>query len=85
MVEFVCGVGGACLIAVDQDASGSAKSICLAIASAIGGGLSGIIDDLPISQLKNDRAILLAKVHATNYCTDDFFSNVMRCLLHNCN
>ena len=42
--EFVRGGGVPDLIAVHQDASGTAKSICLAYASAIGGGRSGIIE-----------------------------------------
>lgn len=42
--EFVRGGGIPDLIAVQQDASGMAKSICLSYASAIGGGRSGIIE-----------------------------------------
>ncbi len=42
--EFVRGGGVPDLIAVHQDASGTAKSICLSYASAIGGGRSGIIE-----------------------------------------
>lgn len=42
--EFVRGGGVPDLIAVHQDASGMAKAICLAYASAIGGGRSGIIE-----------------------------------------
>ena len=42
--EFVRGGGVPDLIAVHQDASGTAKAICLAYASAIGGGRSGIIE-----------------------------------------
>ena len=42
--EFVRGGGVPDLIAVQQDASGTAKSICLSYASAIGGGRSGIIE-----------------------------------------
>jgi ketol-acid reductoisomerase len=42
--EFVRGGGIPDLIAVHQDASGTAKSICLSYASAIGGGRSGIIE-----------------------------------------
>ena len=42
--EFVRGGGVPDLIAIHQDASGTAKSICLAYASAIGGGRSGIIE-----------------------------------------
>ncbi|MGZ5075294.1 MAG: ketol-acid reductoisomerase, partial [Methylobacter sp.] len=42
--EFVRGGGVPDLIAVHQDASGTAKSICLSYASAIGGGRSVIIE-----------------------------------------
>lgn len=42
--EFVRGGGVPDLIAVHQDASGTAKSVCLSYASAIGGGRSGIIE-----------------------------------------
>lgn len=42
--EFVKGGGVPCLIAVNQDASGSAKELALSYASAIGGGRSGIIE-----------------------------------------
>jgi ketol-acid reductoisomerase len=42
--EFVRGGGVPDLIAVHQDASGTAKEICLSYASAIGGGRSGIIE-----------------------------------------
>ncbi len=42
--EFVRGGGVPDLIAVQQDASGMAKAICLSYASAIGGGRSGIIE-----------------------------------------
>ena len=42
--EFVRGGGIPDLIAIHQDASGSAKAICLSYASAIGGGRSGIIE-----------------------------------------
>jgi len=42
--EFVRGGGVPDLIAVHHDASGTAKSICLSYASAIGGGRSGIIE-----------------------------------------
>jgi len=42
--EFVRGGGVPDLIAMHQDASGTAKSICLSYASAIGGGRSGIIE-----------------------------------------
>lgn len=42
--EYAKGGGVPCLIAVHQDASGSAKDIGLSYASAIGGGRSGIIE-----------------------------------------
>jgi ketol-acid reductoisomerase len=42
--EFVRGGGIPDLIAIEQDASGDAKAICLSYASAIGGGRSGIIE-----------------------------------------
>ncbi len=42
--EFTRGGGIPDLIAVHQDASGTAKAICLSYASAIGGGRSGIIE-----------------------------------------
>lgn len=42
--EFVRGGGIPDLIAVEQNASGKAKEICLSYASAIGGGRSGIIE-----------------------------------------
>jgi ketol-acid reductoisomerase len=42
--EFVRGGGIPDLIAIQQDASGTAKAICLSYASAIGGGRSGIIE-----------------------------------------
>ncbi len=42
--EFVRGGGVPDLIAVHQNASGTAKEICLSYASAIGGGRSGIIE-----------------------------------------
>ncbi len=42
--EFVRGGGVPDLIAIHQDPSGTAKSICLAYASAIGGGRSGVIE-----------------------------------------
>lgn len=42
--EFVRGGGVPDLIAVHQDASGTAKATCLSYASAIGGGRSGIIE-----------------------------------------
>ncbi len=42
--EFTRGGGIPDLIAIQQDASGTAKDICLSYASAIGGGRSGIIE-----------------------------------------
>ena len=42
--EFVRGGGVPDLIAIHQDPSGTAKAICLAYASAIGGGRSGVIE-----------------------------------------
>ncbi len=42
--EYMKGGGVPCLIAVHQDASGAAKDIGLAYASAVGGGRSGIIE-----------------------------------------
>ena len=42
--EFVRGGGIPDLIAIEQNASGKAKDICLSYASAIGGGRSGIIE-----------------------------------------
>ncbi len=42
--EFTRGGGVPDLIAIHQDPSGTAQSICLAYASAIGGGRSGIIE-----------------------------------------
>jgi len=42
--EYVRGGGVPCLIAVHQDASGSAKEVALAYASGVGGGRSGIIE-----------------------------------------
>jgi len=42
--EFVRGGGIPDLVAVQQDASGNAKSIALSYASAIGGGRTGIIE-----------------------------------------
>jgi len=42
--EFTRGGGIPDLIAIHQDASGTAKEICLSYASAIGGGRSGIIE-----------------------------------------
>jgi ketol-acid reductoisomerase len=42
--EYLKDGGVPCLVAIDQDASGSAKNIALSYAKAIGGGRSGIIE-----------------------------------------
>ncbi|WP_027390128.1 ketol-acid reductoisomerase [Chrysiogenes arsenatis] len=42
--EFVGGGGVPCLIAIEQDDTGKAKSLALSYASAVGGGRSGIIE-----------------------------------------
>ena len=42
--EYLRGGGVACLVAVQQDASGNAHDLALAYASAIGGGRSGVIE-----------------------------------------
>jgi ketol-acid reductoisomerase len=42
--EYLKGGGVPCLVAVHQDASGSALDLALAYASAIGGGRSGVIE-----------------------------------------
>jgi len=42
--EFARGAGVPCLVAVHQDASGSAMDLALSYGSAIGGGRSGIIE-----------------------------------------
>jgi len=42
--EYARGAGVPCLIAVEQDASGSAHEVGLSYASAIGGGRAGIIE-----------------------------------------
>ena len=42
--EFVAGRGIPDLIAIEQDASGTAKDICLSYASAVGGGRTGILE-----------------------------------------
>ncbi len=41
--QFVDGKGVPCLIAVEQDASGSAQALALSYAAAIGGGRAGVI------------------------------------------
>ena len=60
--EFVRGGGVPDLIAVHQDASGTAKAICLSYASAIGGGRSGIIEttfrDECETDLSGEQAVL---------------------------
>jgi ketol-acid reductoisomerase len=42
--EYVKGGGVPCLVAVDQDKTGTAKDIALSYASAVGGGRSGVIE-----------------------------------------
>src|SRR5215213_4535909 len=42
--EFVDGAGVPCLMAVHQDASGTARELVLAYASGIGGGRAGVIE-----------------------------------------
>jgi len=42
--EYLRGGGVPCLIAVERDASGNAHELCLAYASGLGGGRSGIIE-----------------------------------------
>ena len=42
--QYAAGKGVPCLIAVHADASGKAQDLCLAYASAIGGGRSGILE-----------------------------------------
>src|SRR6185369_9045428 len=42
--EYVRGAGVPCLLAINQDPTGNAKTIGLAYASAIGGGRAGIIE-----------------------------------------
>ena len=42
--EYLKGGGVPCLMAIHQDASGNAHDLCLAYASAVGGGRSGIIE-----------------------------------------
>jgi len=42
--EYLKGGGVPCLMAISQDASGNSHDLCLAYASAIGGGRSGIIE-----------------------------------------
>jgi len=52
--EFVKGGGIPDLIAIQQDASGSAKAIALAYASAIGGGRTGILETSFIEETETD-------------------------------
>ena len=42
--EYLKGGGVPCLVAIHQNASGKAMELCLAYASAIGGGRSGVIE-----------------------------------------
>src|SRR5215472_6358940 len=51
--EFQRGGGVPCLIAVAQDATGNALDLGLAYASAIGGGLSGIIETTFLEESEN--------------------------------
>ena len=64
--EFVAGGGIPDLIAVDQDATGNAKSIALSYASAIGGGRTGIIEttfkDETETDLFGEQAVLCGGV-----------------------
>jgi ketol-acid reductoisomerase len=52
--EFVKGGGIPDLIAIQQDASGNAKAIALAYASAIGGGRTGILETSFIEETETD-------------------------------
>jgi len=52
--EFVNGGGIPDLIAIQQDASGNAKAIALAYASAIGGGRTGILETSFIEETETD-------------------------------
>ncbi|MGP1580743.1 MAG: ketol-acid reductoisomerase [Wolinella sp.] len=64
--EFVKGGGIPDLIAVEQDASGSAKELALSYASAIGGGRTGIIEttfkDETETDLFGEQAVLCGGV-----------------------
>ena len=64
--EFVNGGGIPDLIAVDQDATGSAKALALSYASAIGGGRTGIIEttfkDETETDLFGEQAVLCGGV-----------------------
>ncbi len=66
--EFVKGGGIPDLIAVEQNASGIAKEICLSYASAIGGGRTGIIEttfkDETETDLFGEQAVLCGGVTA---------------------
>ena len=52
--EFVNGGGIPDLIAIQQDASGNAKALALAYASAIGGGRTGILETSFIEETETD-------------------------------
>ena len=52
--EFVKGGGIPDLIAIQQDASGNAKALALAYASAIGGGRTGILETSFIEETETD-------------------------------
>ena len=42
--QYLAGMGVPCLVAVERDATGGAKALALAYASAIGGGRAGILE-----------------------------------------
>ena len=66
--EYLKGAGVPCLIAVAQDATGSAKGLALAWASGVGGGRSGIIEttfkDECETDLFGEQAVLCGGVTA---------------------
>ncbi len=66
--EFQKGGGVPCLIAVQQDVSGTAKALALSYASAVGGGKSGIIEttfkDECETDLFGEQAVLCGGVTA---------------------
>ncbi len=66
--EYVSGGGVPCLIAVAQDASGTAKETALSYASAVGGGRSGIIEttfkDECETDLFGEQAVLCGGISA---------------------
>lgn len=66
--EYVSGGGVPCLIAVYQDASGTAKEAALSYASAVGGGRSGIIEttfkDECETDLFGEQAVLCGGISA---------------------